>query len=402
MDFGLRPDPLFNENILKTMLFKLSKPVAPSILLFATALFVSCSGHSHSDSHSAEAHEAEHEHEHDHSDDIVMSPSDALRFGVKSEAIVMTPFAEVVKTVGEILPASSDRAVVSAPTSGIVRLARGIELGKSVRSGEVIASVSAKNVSGGDVNAAANANLQAAKRELDRLEPLLKDGIVTQKDYNEALRAYEEAKSAFSPVAAGGSAVAGIQGVISELSVNDGSYVEAGQTIAVIGRNSRLTLRALLPAAETAFLPKVATANFRPSRGGEMVSLADRNCSILSSSSTGTTLPGYVAVYFSFDSNGDVVPGMPAEVYLIGKSKAEALAVPVEAVSEQQGENFVYVKVDDHAYKKQPVTLGRSDGRRIEVLSGVNEGDSVVTSGATFVRLAETSTVVPEGHSHSH
>lgn len=398
--YRLRPEPMFNENFLKTMLFKLSKPVAPSLLLFATAVLVSCSGHNHSDGHSAEAEE--HEHKHDHTGEIVMSPSDALRFGVKSEAIEKAPFAEVVKTVGEILPASSDRAVVSAPTSGIVRLSRGVELGKSVRSGEVIASVSAKNVSGGDINEAAKANFQAAKRELDRLEPLLKEGIVTKKDYNEALRAYEEAKSAFSPVAAGGSAVAGIPGVISELPVNDGAYVEAGQTIAVIGRNSRLTLRALLPAAEAAFLPKVATANFRPSRGGEMVSLADRNCTILSSSPTGTTLPGYVAVYFSFDSNGDVVPGMPAEVYLIGTDKAEALAVPVGAVSEQQGENFIYVKVDDHAYKKQPVTLGRSDGRRIEVLSGVNEGDSVVTYGSTFVRLAETSTVVPEGHSHSH
>ena len=96
------------------------------------------------------------------------------------------------------------------------------------------------------------------------------------------------------------------------------------------------------------------------------------------------------------------MPGVPAEVYLIGANKAESLSVPVGAVSEQQGENFVYVKVDDHAYKKQPVTLGRSDGSRIEVLSGINAGDSVVTAGSTFIRLAETSTVVPEGHSHSH
>ena len=43
-----------------------------------------------------------------------------------------------------------------------------------------IASVSAKNVSGGDINEAAKANFQAAKRELDRLEPLLKEGIVNQ------------------------------------------------------------------------------------------------------------------------------------------------------------------------------------------------------------------------------
>ena len=70
-------------------------------------------------------------------------------------------------------------------------------------------------------------------------------------------------------------------------------------------------------------------------------------------------LPGYVAVYFSFDSNGDVVPGMPARSLSDwNRQWAETLAVPVGAVSEQQGENFVYVKVDDHAYKKQPVTLG--------------------------------------------
>ena len=112
--YRLRPEPMFNENFLKTMLFKLSTPVAPSLLLFATAVLVSCSGHNHSDGHSAEAEE--HEHKHDHTGEIVMSPSDALRFGVKSEAIEKAPFAEVVKTVGEILPASSDRAVVSATT----------------------------------------------------------------------------------------------------------------------------------------------------------------------------------------------------------------------------------------------------------------------------------------------
>ena len=382
------------------MLFKLSKPVAPSLLLFSTAIFISCSGHDHSDAHPVETDS--HEHKHDHEGEIVMSPSDADRFGVKADAVVRKPFAEVLKTIGEILPASTDRAVISAPTAGIVRLAKGIELGKNVRPGEVVAVVSAKGISGGDVNEAAKTNLQAAKRELERLEPLLKDGIVTKKDYNEALRAYEEAKSSYSPAAAGGSAVAGIQGVVSELLVSDGAYVEAGQTVAVIGRNSRLTLRALVPASETAFLPRIATANFRSSCGGDMVALADRKGKLLSSSVSESPMPGYVAVYFSFDSNGDVVSGVPAEVYLIGSDKADAVSVPAEAVSEQQGNKFVYVKVDDHAYRKQPVSLGHSDGSRIEVLSGLNDGDSVVVAGTSFVRLAETSTVVPEGHSHSH
>ena len=113
-------------------------------------------------------------------------------------------------------------------------------------------------------------------------------------------------------------------------------------------------------------------------------------------------MQGYIPVYFSFDNSGDIAPGTAADVYLIGSSKAEAITVPVSALSEQMGETFVYIKEDEHGYEKSPVKIGRNDGKRVEILSGVEAGDSVVVKGVTFVKLAETSTVVPEGHSHSH
>lgn len=353
--------------------------------------------HGHTDNHDGEA-------SHDHHDDIVMSPADASRFGVKAEAVVRNPFSEVVKVFGNVLPAATDRTVVSAPTSGIVRLAPGMEAGKTVKAGEGIASVSAANISGGDANRAAKATLDAAKRELDRVTPLLKDGLITKKEYNDALQAYEEAKSSYSPGAASGRAASSIAGVVSELLVKDGEYVEAGQPIASVARNQRLTLRALLPAKNIDLLPRITTANFRPSHSkGESISLVERGGKLLSSSpSSSDNTPGYIAVYFTFDNRGDVVPGTPAEVYLIGSEKPGAITVPIESISEQQGEEFVYVKLDDHAYAKRHVKLGRNDGRRVEILEGIAEGDSIIASGTTFVRLAETSTVVPEGHSHSH
>ena len=76
--------------------------------------------------------------------------------------------------------------------------------------------------------------------------------------------------------------------------------------------------------------------------------------------------------------------------------------MPVSALSEQQGEMFCYVQTDDECYEKRPVTLGRNSGDRVEVVSGLSPGDKVVTGGVTFIRLAETSGVVPEGHSHNH
>lgn len=378
--------------------YKLFPTVLSAITL---TIAVSCT-HSHSDAHGENL--ADEGHGHEHEDEIVMSPADAMRFGVFAEAATRTPFCEIIKVSGEVLPAATDRSVVSAPTAGIVRLASGVEPGKTVRSGELIASISAGNMTGGDANRMAKVSLDAAKRELDRLTPLLKDGLITKKEYNEALRSYEEAKSAYSPAAATGRASSSISGVVSELLVSDGSFVEAGQPIATVARSQRLTLKALLPSRHVDMLPRVASANFVPSHSsGEAIRLADRGGKLLSSStSAADNTPGYLPVYFSFDNHGDVVPGTPAEVYLIGSQRADALTVPVGAISEQQGEKFVYVKVEDHAYAKHPVKVGRNDGRRVEILDGISEGDSVVATGTTFVRLAETSTVVPEGHSHNH
>lgn len=371
--------------------------------------FPSCSNN-HDHAHEGHDHEAEIAEEkggehHEHGDgEILMKPADAARFGVRAEAAVKAPFSEVVKVVGEIMPAASDRAVVSAPTSGIVRLASGIEAGKKVGAGELIATVSSKGISGGDSDSAAKATLDAAKRELDRLEPLLKEGLVTKKDYNDALRAYEEARSTYSPSAATGRANSSIAGVISELLVSDGSYVEAGQPIATVVRNQRLTLKAMLPSRQADMLPRIVSANIRGTHSsGATISLSDRGGKLLSSSSSsGVTTPGYIPVYFSFEDRGDLVPGTPAEVYLITSECSDVLSVPVGSISEQQGEKFVYVKIEDHAYVKHPVRVGRNDGVRVAILEGISEGDSVVASGTTFVRLAETSTVVPEGHSHSH
>lgn len=42
-----------------------------------------------------------------------------------------------------------------------------------------------------------------------------------------------------------------------------------------------------------------------------------------------------------------------------------------------------------------------SDGERVEILSGINPGDKVVTEGAVHVRLAAAGKSIP-GHTHNH
>ncbi|KAA6327429.1 Multidrug resistance protein MdtA, partial [termite gut metagenome] len=72
------------------------------------------------------------------------------------------------------------------------------------------------------------------------------------------------------------------------------------------------------------------------------------------------------------------------------------------ALTEAQGLYFVYLQTGEEAYKKQEVTPGEENGERVRILSGIKPGDRIVTKGVYQVKLAANSSVMPEGHTHSH
>ena len=146
------------------------------------------------------SHGLGHHHHHgaESSDEIVLSPADAQRFGVYSQMVKPQEFNEVIKVSGQIIAAPSDQSVVSAPSAGIITFVKGIVPGQKVNVGYVVGNVSAKNMAGGDQNEANRIAYEAAKLEYDRVEPLYKDGIVSAKEYNEVKRLYEAARAALA------------------------------------------------------------------------------------------------------------------------------------------------------------------------------------------------------------
>lgn len=365
-----------------------------------------CHNHETHGDHDAEGtvDAAGEEHHHDKPGIIHLEPADAARYGVAVEVAAAGEFHEAVRVAGEILPSTSDVATASARTSGIVSFLPGMTRGATVKAGQQIARINSKGMTGGDSNTAARVAVENAKRELDRLTPLLADGLITRKEYNDALAAYNSAAAAYSPAAANGTVTAPRAGVITDVVAPEGAYVDAGAPIALISGNGSLTLRALLPASEAEFLPRITGAVITPhGEGSAAVDLAQYGARLLSTSAASSTeTPGYIPVYFSFSNAAPVVSGSAAEVYLTGGLRHEVISVPMTSVAEQMGEKFIFVKRNADDYEKLPVRLGRSDGKRVEVVSGIVVGDSVVTGGVSFVRLAEQSTVVPEGHSHNH
>ncbi len=358
-------------------------------------------GHAHSEE---SMKESSHNDEGGHEGSIHMEPEDAERYGVSAKEVYAGNFRDAVKTAAEVLPAASDISTASAPSSGMVVLADGITPGALVKAGQTVARIKSDGISGGDVNAAARVEIENARRELDRVKPLLEEGLVTKKEYNDALAAYDAAKAAYSPKAASGAVRAPRSGVVTSIPAGEGAFVNTGDPVAVISGSGRLTLRALLPSRHASMLPSLSGVVITPHGSeGEAVDLSGFGGKLLSSSSaTSSETPGYIAVYYTFDNSAPVVAGSAAEVYLQGTVRQGVISVPVKALAEQLGEKFVYVKTGAHEYEKRHVVTGASNGTEVEILSGLHEGDPVVVEGMSFIRLAEQSTAVPEGHSHNH
>lgn len=370
--------------------------------------FGSCSGdHSGHEDHDHEPHAHQPSKVADHDDEglIVLSSEQLKTLGVEAETVVRGEFSEVVKVSGEISAMPGSEGAVAARQAGIVKLASGISAGVSVNPGRTIATVTARGMSGGDPNEAARVAYQAAKRELDRLTPLHKEGIVSTRDYNAALQRVEETRVAMGTVSGSGAsaATAPVSGVIISIDVVDGQFVDAGQTIATISSNNALTLRADLPESRAAWLPGISGARFRPTYSDVVIDVTAAGGKMVSRPSASSASGGYIPVYFTLPKGSqEIINGTYCEVYLLGSTRQEVITVAEKAVSEQQGKYFVYVEKSPGHYEKRPVTIGLTDGERREILAGLQPGEHVVGKGMTFVKLAETSGAVPEGHSHSH
>lgn len=369
--------------------------------------------HDHGDSHT-------HDHDHDHTDDhghdhegsenpdeVVFTPEKAAAVGLKTAIIKPLDFKEVIKTSGRIQAAQGDESVLIANVSGVVKLGKLPFLeGTPVGKGQAVLSLSSSNLAEGDVLVRTRSAYETAKKEYERAEALVESRIVSAKEYEQAKMAYETAKAAYDAIAGsstgGGVSVSSpISGYIKSIQVSEGEYVAVGQPLATIAQNRRLVLRAEVSEKHYSKLSRIRSANFYTPYDRTVYNLQELNGRVLSYGRSSGDASFYVPVTFEFDNRGTMVPGSYVEVYLQADPLPNVLAVPVSSLVEIQGTYYVFVRLDEECYRKQEVSLGMNDGQFVQILSGLNDGDEVVTKAAYQLRLASVSGVMP-AHTHNH
>jgi len=373
-------------------------------------------GHDHEHEghdHSHEGHDHEHDHSHEghnheglHEDEIIFTPAQAKASGVEVITIAPTEFRQVIKVSGHILSASGDEVAVPATSSGIVSFYRSaVSEGQTVRNGESLVAISAESMTDGDPVARAKATFEIVKKEYERANALNKDKLISQREYNEAKLAYENARIAYEGsakrvTARGTDVVSPISGYIKNKLVSEGEYVTTGQLLFTVAQNKKLQLRADVSERYYNRLNTVISANFKTPYTDNLYKLSDLNGRLLSYGKSASNNQFYLPVNFEFDNIGGIVSGTYVEVFLLGKLRERIISVPATALTETMGLYYVYLQLDEEGYTRQEVTLGESNGEQVEITSGLKSGDKVVSKGAYHIKLAATSSSIPHGHEH--
>ncbi len=267
-----------------------------------------------------------------------------------------------------------------------------VKLGDWVAAGAVLF-----NIDQGSLGISYNQALDAyenAQTNLERMEILYKEGAVSLQQYEQAQSALISAETSLNTITENMknyTVTAPISGYITSVNVSKGSMASgAGGPALVIADLSELLIKAnisenLISKIKIGDNVKIyiKTLSDVPYNGRiKEISPAPANGLL--------TYPITISID---NSTKEVKAGMFAEVQIVSEHKANVLCVPSKSILIKNGESQVAVLVKDLPVFK-PVTTGLDNGEFIEIISGIDAGDLVITEGQHFVTEGEPVTII--------
>ncbi|HVX66410.1 MAG TPA: efflux RND transporter periplasmic adaptor subunit [Bryobacteraceae bacterium] len=216
--------------------------------------------------------------------------------------------------------------------------------------------------------------LEAAIQALERKRGALvgpADRAGAQARLSEAAAALEQAR-----VQLGYSRIhAPVAGVVYDLPVRVGAYLNAGDLVAGVGNLQTLRVRIYVDEPElgrvAAGMPVAVTWDALPGRTwpGSVEKLPTQVAPL------GTRQVGEVICTIG-NTDLKLLPGTNVNVEITSQVVADGLTIPKEAIRTENGQTGVYV-LRDGRVEWRPVRLGAASVTRASVLSGVARGDKI-------------------------
>lgn len=197
---------------------------------------------------------------------------------------------------------------------------------------------------------------------ISELETQLKDAQISLLQFEQSMT-YLEVK-------------APVSGILTELPLEAGMTVQAGAKLGVIQKVDPIKIKAFLSGDETKYVANKTELSYYIA--GEPAQKGKGKVSFLSK----VIDPDAKAYELNLEvANKDMLlkPGMKAAIQLTDEQDQIVVTIPTYSIVKEGDDSFVFVLAGDRVEKRK-VQLGRVNEPLQEVLSGVKEGEQVVTN----------------------
>lgn len=340
---------------------------------------------------------------------VSMSDTQLQQAGVTLATAGPTRIATKLQLLGEVRY-NADRTVQIVP-----RLAGRVEsvvvsAGERVKKGQIMAVLSSQALADqrGEL-LAAQQRLALARSTFEREKALWEEKISAAQDYLQARTALQEAEIAVQGaqqklVSLGGTAGAGadltryelrspIDGVVTDKRISVGEAVKEDSLVFVVSDLSTVWVEATVSAKDLGAIAEGQPATVRASA---FQAAAEGRIAYVSAL-VGEQTRSATARIVMPNPKGMWRPGLPVTVEVVAAEAEVPVAVATDALQSVRDWQVVFGRYGD-ALEARPLELGRSDGRYVEVLGGLEPGERYAANNSFLIKAE----LGKAGASHDH
>lgn len=340
---------------------------------------------------------------------VTMTDAQLQSNGVQIATAGPARIRTTLQLIGEIR-LNEDRTVHVVPRlSGVVESVSA-GAGDQVRKGQVIAVVSSQTLADQRSELLATQKRAAlARTTFEREKKLWEEKISAEQDYLHARQALQEAQiaeqSARQKLASLGTVLptsgnltryeirSPIDGVITEKNITTGEVLKEDANIFVVADLSTVWVDLTV---YTKDLNVVRTGQHATVKASAFDAEATGTLSYVGSVVGDQTRTAKARLVLP-NPKGLWRPGLPVNVNLVADEVEVPVAVAADAVQTLRDWTVVFGRYGDQ-FEARPITPGRSDGKTVEVLNGINPGEQYAASNSYLIKAD----IGKAGASHDH
>jgi membrane fusion protein, multidrug efflux system len=276
-------------------------------------------------------------------------------------------------------------------------VSRNINLGSVVRPGDVLMRIDPVDIERGAESAdaqvsAAQSQYQLAKDNFERYGRLYQKGLVSQVDYDRMKTAYDGAAAMLRQAKAQNAnsksmlnycnLYADSTGVITNVMAEVGQVVGAGQPVVTLVRDNEKEVEINVPENRLEEMRNARQLNVKFWALPNLIVIGKvREVAPMADLISRT----YIMRISLLNPPQDLKLGMTAEVMVADSATASVIYIPLSAIY-QTGNTPAVWAVKDGVVNLRPVKIGGFGDDQVQVLEGLQAGDTVVTAGVHKLR----------------